>query len=73
MGLGAILPGFEVEHVDLAKLGIHIRDFESVDRIFLFRVDPLKAKNTNMQLRGLVSTDVTDTYGSNYKIQTVRS
>jgi hypothetical protein len=57
----------------LAKLGVHIRDFESVDRIFLYRFDPLKAHRTNMQLRGLISADVTDTYGSGQPIQTTRS
>jgi class 3 adenylate cyclase len=64
MGLGAVLPGLKVERLDLAKLGVQIRDFESVDRIFLFRVDPLNAQSKNMQLKGLVSTDVTDDYRS---------
>jgi class 3 adenylate cyclase len=73
MGLRAVLTGFEVEEVDLTRLGLQIRDFESVDRIFLFRVDPVKAQNTNMQLRGLVGTDVADTYGSHDQIQAVRS
>jgi class 3 adenylate cyclase len=73
MGLSALLPEFEIEELNLARLGVHIRDFESVDRIFLFRVDPLRAKRTNMQLRGLVTTDVADTFGSSHAIQTVRS
>ena len=74
MGLGAILPGFEVEHVDLASSAFTFATSKaSIGDIPLFRVRPLNAKSTNMQLRGLVSTDVTDPYGSNYKIQTVRS
>ena len=72
-GLSAVLPSLELEHINLAKLGVHIRDFESVDRIFLYCVDPLKSPATNTQLRGLVSTDVTDTHDTDQQVQAVRS
>ena len=60
----AILPDFRPEPLNLRDIGVRIRDFESVDRIFLFCVDPIKNQNISAQLKGLVMADVSDAYRS---------
>jgi class 3 adenylate cyclase len=68
-----ILDDFKPECLNLAEHGVRIRDFESVDRIFLYLVDPLKTRTTNTQLRGLVRSDVRPSHDADQQIQAIRA
>jgi class 3 adenylate cyclase len=71
--LGVILPDLRLESLNLSELGVRIRDFESVDRIFLYLVDPLKSRTTNTQLRGLVRTNARDSRDADQQVQAIRA
>ena len=71
--LSIILPDFKPEQLNLTELGVQIRDFESVDRIFLYHVDPHKNRTTETQLRGLVRTDARNAHGTDQPIQAIRA
>ncbi len=73
MELSKMLPDFKPECLNLTEYGVHIRDFESVDRIFLYLVDPLKNRTTNTQLRGLVRPDVRHAHDADKQIQAIRA
>ncbi len=71
--LMAIVPGFEPEALSLRELGVTIRDFESVDQLFLYCVDDAKSHFMNLQIDGIVGTHVTDTRRVSKQIQTIRA
>ena len=71
--LMAIVPGFEPEALRLKDLGVTIRDFESVDHLFLYCVDEAKSRFTNSKIDGIVGTHVTDDRRTSQQIQTIRA
>lgn len=69
--LRAILPEFTPQRLDLAELGVSIRDFETVSHIWLYKADPPKNRTT-AALEGLARTHVRAVNSANSQIQPIR-
>jgi class 3 adenylate cyclase len=70
--LKAILPEFRPQRLELAKLGVRVRDFEKVEQIWLYSAEPPKISTTTAHLDGLLKAYVTNVRGSSGQIQPIR-
>jgi len=70
--LGELVSNFIPQQLNLAELGVRIRDFESVDRIFLYSVDAHKSATEIITLSEL-GTNVGNTWKAVEQVQAVRA
>jgi class 3 adenylate cyclase len=70
--LKELVPSLMFDCLELKAFGVRIRDFESIDRIFLHRVDTLNV-HASSQLEDLVNLDVTDAIRAEGTVSAIRA